>query len=81
MGKRNKLADVDAAEIAASVNKNGQAQAAAKYDVSQSGVSKYLRRHGYRAVTLYLDAGETVTITPTGASVPFAVVDGEGGQS
>jgi hypothetical protein len=40
------------------VNKGGQAEAARVLDVTQATISNYLKRLGYRPVTIYLKEGE-----------------------
>lgn len=77
MAKRNKLAGVDAAQVAKIASKSGQAGAAREYGVSQMSISDFLRKHNYQAVTVYLKDGETVTISETGASVPFQMAEGQ----
>lgn len=77
MTRRSKLEGVSVGELAGLVNEEGQLGAALELGVSQSAVSQYLRKHGYQAVTVYLKDGETVTITPEGASVPFQMADGQ----
>lgn len=75
MAERNKLDGISAAEVARIANEDGQLGAALELGVSQSAVSRFLRKHGYQSVTVYIGDGENVTITESGASVSFAVVD------
>lgn len=78
MGKPNKLDAVGAGDVARIANEQGgQAGAARHFGVSQTAISIFLRKHGYKSVTVYIDGGESVTITENGASVPFVVVDGQ----